>query len=282
VTILNGFFDCSALTSTFCFRSTALTFGDGFTDVTTGYQTVAASSNSRISGSPSLYFEYIADSSREGLTGLPILHLAPIRFPYSTIYTLSARQKDEKGAGFEREVIFDGGRSRGCAFTVDSVANYTISFQSVSPASSGRLEHGRVSSFFAAGLYDNLYSADAFLFATESIHSSAPNSATPASSNPNTLTPSETTTATTARGSSSREMTATSSSHMPTPQESDANEMKVAAIVVSVAAALVVLVTAVVWCLCRSGHRWNDARSQSLIESLPDGPREVKSTLQWE
>jgi hypothetical protein len=95
--IMNGFFDCSAVNASFCFNSSALTFQDGSISAVTNYRTVASSSSSQMAGSPSLYFEYILDSSAEGLSGLPILHLGSISFPYATLYSLSVRQNNERG-----------------------------------------------------------------------------------------------------------------------------------------------------------------------------------------
>jgi hypothetical protein len=46
--ILGGFFDCSALTSTFCFNSPSLTFEDGVTTAITNFLTVGPSSQSQI------------------------------------------------------------------------------------------------------------------------------------------------------------------------------------------------------------------------------------------
>jgi hypothetical protein len=65
VTVINGFFDCSALNDTFCFNSSSLTFQDGDIRAITDYRTVGPSSRSEISGFPSLYFEYISKSSLE-------------------------------------------------------------------------------------------------------------------------------------------------------------------------------------------------------------------------
>jgi hypothetical protein len=87
-----------------------------------------------------------------------MLHLDSIAFPYSTVYSLTVRQDVENGSGLERELIFNASRSRGCAFTVNSVGNYSIFFRSVSPESNGRLEHDGMAVFAASGDFDNFYS----------------------------------------------------------------------------------------------------------------------------
>jgi hypothetical protein len=168
VTILNGFFDCSSLGSTFCFNGTSLSFQDGSTSAITNLQTVGPSSPSQISGSPSLYFEYLSNSSREGLTGFPILHLGSISFASLTMYNLTVRQEDGDGPRFEREVMFNGSRSRGCAFTVGSVGSYRIFFSSVWRPLRGRLAHDGILLLSASGAYDSYYSADPIYLPTES------------------------------------------------------------------------------------------------------------------
>jgi hypothetical protein len=163
---------------------------------------------------PSLYFEYMSNSSLEGLTGAPILHLASTSLAISTLYRLSIWREDESGGRLERDLIFDGSRSQGCAFTVGSVGNYSIFFNSISPRLSGQLLHDGLFSFFAAGGWDNLYSAVPFY---------SPEGSAPRSTIPRTVTSSETPPLT-----SNQTMTPTSSgsitpipSHRVTPRSSE-------------------------------------------------------------
>jgi hypothetical protein len=65
ITVFNGFFDCSGVSANSCFNSSSLTFRDGNATAITNYRTVGPSSNSQVSGSSSLYFEYLSDSNRE-------------------------------------------------------------------------------------------------------------------------------------------------------------------------------------------------------------------------
>jgi hypothetical protein len=296
VTISGGFFDCSAIDSTFCFNAGSLTFQGGSMSAITNYRTVGPSIQSLISGSPDLYFEYISHSSRESLTGLPILHLESISFPYSTVYSLRIQRESETGVGSERELTFDANRSRGFAFTVDSVGNYSIIFNSLPPESSGRLGHDGVLSFFASDPSDNLYSEVRYYFRTESPHLSATIPLTPTSAKTMTATSSERKTELPAQTPAPSEeqtdvMTVTSSQGLtaapintetPTasrrpepvdPDDSDEDEeggIKAAIIVVPIVlVAFAVSVTAVVcWYRCRRGK--NDRKYQGIAEPGSD------------
>jgi hypothetical protein len=168
VTVFNGFFDCSALNATSCFNSSSLTFQDGNITAITNYRTVGPSTQSRIAGFPSLYFEYLSASSREEITGLPIIHFDAIQLEYRAIYGLTIRQEEGNGGTFERELTFNRSRSQGCAFTVDTVGNYSIFFSANSPPLAGRLGHDGITWFLAAGAYDNFYSATPLYFPSES------------------------------------------------------------------------------------------------------------------
>jgi hypothetical protein len=196
---MNGFFDCSALKNTFCFNSSALTFQDGDITAIANYRAVGPSSKPEIYGFPSLYFEYISQSSQEWFIGLPILDLESTSLAIATVYRLSIRREGGNDGGSERQLIFDSTRSRGCAFTVGSVGNYSIFFSSAVPSLSGRLGHDDVFSFFAADPYDNLYSAVPFDFSTESAPASATNSYTPTSTQTATRPSSEKMTRTSSR-----------------------------------------------------------------------------------
>jgi hypothetical protein len=162
VTIWNGLFDCSAINWTVCFNSSSLTFATGSIIAITNYNIVGASSTSRVVGSPELYFEYVSNSTEEGLTGLPLIHLESIPFGHRTVYTLRIDGFDSDNHDFHREVQFDGNRSRGCAFSVNSVGNYSVSFESIEswiPHFSGFLGHDGIPLFSANDLNDNFYSS---------------------------------------------------------------------------------------------------------------------------
>jgi hypothetical protein len=242
---MNGFFDCSALNDTFCFNSSSLTFQDGDVRAITNYRTVGASSSSAISGFPSLYFEYVSNSSVEGLVGLPIVHLESISLYIAAIYGLSIRRDGGNDGGFERELVFDRTRSRGCAFTVGSVGNYSIFFSSASPPLRGRLWHDGLFSFFAGDPYHDLYSAVPFYFSTESASSLA----TPTSSATPPSTPSGT--------------------RAPVgPPGSERRGIPTAVIVVPiVVVVLVISVTVLVW-LYRRHRQVSDSEYQSVNESF--------------
>jgi hypothetical protein len=109
----------------------------------------------------------------------------------AAVYRLSIRWEGGNDGGFERELIFDGTRSRGCAFSVGSVGNYSIFFSSAAPPLRGQLEHDRLFSFVAADPYDTLYSAVPLYFATESVPASATALATPTSTATRPGTPRE-------------------------------------------------------------------------------------------
>jgi hypothetical protein len=111
-----------------------------------------------ISAAPEGYFEYLSTSLREGLTSLALLHLESVPLPSKGLYRLRITGADEATDGIVRTALFDGIRSRGCAFSVPSLGNHTISFESVAGASTGSLEKAGVRSFAATAVHDNFYS----------------------------------------------------------------------------------------------------------------------------
>jgi hypothetical protein len=164
---MNGFFDCSGVTgSQPCFSAKAFQLVNGSVSVRTKSK-VGPSSGWQIVGTPELYFEYLDDSERENMTGLPVLHLKSIsNIPCRTIYALTIRAV---GKDYARTVMFDGNRSTGCAFSVRG-GNYTISV--TSPLVEwlvGRLVHSDGDDFSAEVLGDNFYDNVSFdQFATPS------------------------------------------------------------------------------------------------------------------
>jgi hypothetical protein len=268
LTIVNGFFDCSTIDSSFCFNSSALTFQNGSATAITNYSTVGPSFQSLISGSSSLYFEYLSDSSQEWLSGLPMLHLKSISFFYSTIYALTIRQEGESDIRFERELIFNASRSRGCAFTVGGIGNYSIFYNSTSPPSQGRLGHDGLLFFSVSGPYDNVYSAVPVSFGTAT--SSETIAVTPGPGMTASLSPEKTSVVT---RTSTGPRTATSSEEMTaTPDDSKASEgngMRVALIVVSIVVVLALAVAFAVWWY-RRNRKLQDLKYEGLIESIAD------------
>jgi hypothetical protein len=193
--------------------------------------------------------------------GLPILHLDSISLPYSAIYTLRVREESENGVGFERDLIFNGSRATGCAFTVGPMENYTVFFNSVFPESSGRLGHDGMDSFGVFGAYDNFYSPVTFYSATETATSVRPIATTHSSTEEMTARSTEET-ATRSPGETT----------MP-PHTPDGREAAIMAIVVVVPIAAMGFVVTLAVCCYRRRRKLSDRAYQSLTESFPDaGP----------
>jgi hypothetical protein len=176
LTIANAFFDCSAVTSAACFNASSLTFAEGSVMAITNRPTVAGSAGWQIIGVPSLYFEYLSISSGEGLTSIPLIHLESIELPSRAVSVLTIKQMDGPEPVFEREVVFNALGSRGCAFSVGSIANYSILIRSTEPELNGRLVHDGIPSFSASGPSDTVYSNVQLFYAShtpkQSLHAS--------------------------------------------------------------------------------------------------------------
>jgi hypothetical protein len=158
LTIHGGLFDCTGVMSVPCFRANSVTFGTGSIAVITNSQTVATSSQWQVSGVPQLYFEYGSMSSPEEFTGIPLLHMGSILVPYRAVYTLLVRNVGERNETWvERQMIFNANRSQGCAFSVQSVGNYTVTLDTAFPKWAGRLRHNGSSSFSVSDLVDNFF-----------------------------------------------------------------------------------------------------------------------------
>jgi hypothetical protein len=143
----------------------------------------------------------------------------------------------------ERQVTFNASRSPGCAFTVGSVGNYSIAFNSISPPSSGRLGHDGIPLFSASGPYDNWYSAAPLYFPTDSPHATATSSRTPTGSR-----------------------TLTSSAEMTTPVDSpdSGGSVNLVVIIVPIAVVVLVLTGAIAFCLHRRRRRLADSSYQRI------------------
>jgi hypothetical protein len=158
LTIRSGFFDCSAVTSKACFDAESVTFANGSAVVVSGFGTVVHSTSSGVSGSPNVYFEYLSASSAEESLKMPLLHLESISLPHPTIYRLTIRRSALDDPGEEvQQIAFNKSRSRGCAFSVGSVGNYSIRFTSELPRLQGLLHHNGDFDFSADAERDTLY-----------------------------------------------------------------------------------------------------------------------------
>jgi hypothetical protein len=164
-----------------------VTIGNGSTVVITAQQALVSTTGWAFSDRANLHFEHLSDSAKETkLAGVPVIHIGSLFLPYSALYALIIERRDANGnpGGFEREVIFNGTRANGLAFSVGSLGNYSISFRSVLPGVVGRLHHNESFAFNADLLGDNFFSFAEYLLlptlpteshtATESPPSSAP------------------------------------------------------------------------------------------------------------
>jgi hypothetical protein len=95
----------------------------GSTTAVTGYTVVGAASGVQMDGSPELTFEYLSNSTQEGLTTLALIHLGSLDLPHATACILKIAGVDDDNRDFHREVPFDAARSRGCAFSVPALGN---------------------------------------------------------------------------------------------------------------------------------------------------------------
>jgi hypothetical protein len=109
----------------------------------------------KIVGEPELHFGYLSNSSKEEFEGISLIHLESIGFSVRTSYNLSLGETDGEDEG---GVVFDGSVLRGCAFSIKSVGNYSISFLSASAELFGRLVHNASLTFSVDGLWDNFFS----------------------------------------------------------------------------------------------------------------------------
>jgi hypothetical protein len=163
LTIHNGAFDCTAVTAGACLSGSAVVIGTGSSVVIAGSETVLGSPNTTIEEDAEAYFQYVGNSSEEQFEGIPMIHVGSILLPYPTLYALTIGDD----GGFEREIIFDGNRFQGGAFSVPSIGKYSLAFRSVGPGVNGILHHNASGSFGATRLGDNFYSiADYTLLST--------------------------------------------------------------------------------------------------------------------
>jgi hypothetical protein len=109
-----------------------------------------------------LYFEYLSNSSSEGQTSIPLIHLESIEMPSRAVCQLRISRIQGNESVMEREVEFNGIRSRGCAFTVSEIGNYSLVLRSSEPELFGCLVHDGIDSFSAGEPSDNLYSSVQF------------------------------------------------------------------------------------------------------------------------
>jgi hypothetical protein len=93
ITVLNGFFDCSAAAE--CFSASAVRIGNGSTAIVSGVQKVVSFTGWEIAEGANLCFEYLSTSTREEhLTGHTMIHLGSIFLPYPAVYALEIQKLD--------------------------------------------------------------------------------------------------------------------------------------------------------------------------------------------
>jgi hypothetical protein len=157
LTFRDGVFDCISVSAASCFNAASATFKNGSITVITS-QSRVWSRLWNIREDPRFYFVYSSSSLAEELNGIPLLHLNSISLPDPAAYRFTIRPFPSIDSGFEQIVVYDSGRSEGCAFSVSSLGNYTITFESLSTGESGDLRHDGSVLFAADVDSDNLYS----------------------------------------------------------------------------------------------------------------------------
>jgi hypothetical protein len=159
----------------------SLTFAPGSIRAITSSGIVGSPSNSQASEPAELYFEYLSESTRERLIGVPLIHFESISFPFPAVYTLKVIGIDDSNQDFSDDIVFDATPFRGCAFSVRSIGNYTVFFESAVPAASGVLAHDEIGSFAADESSDNFYLAVHVLEPTPTVPTSRLRSPLPTS-----------------------------------------------------------------------------------------------------
>jgi hypothetical protein len=109
---------------------------------------------------------------------MPLIHLESIELTSAAVYYLTISRIDGNEPGFEREVIFNGIRARGCAFSVRSPGNYSILIRSTEPESRGRLVHDGIPSFSVSELSDSFYTSANVIHLAQSPGPTLPSSPT--------------------------------------------------------------------------------------------------------
>jgi hypothetical protein len=106
-----------------------------------------------VSGYADLWIEYLSTSVREGLIGLPIIHIGELEFDFPSIYELYISLSDRPNSNCNRSFTINSSHIRGIAFSVPSLGNYSISYAASLPRQSGYLFHDSINTF--AALFDN-------------------------------------------------------------------------------------------------------------------------------
>jgi hypothetical protein len=159
----NSSVDCSAISSTSCISAGNVTFTSGPLIVRTSHSNFAAFGQSVISGNPELWIEYLLDSVRESLVGLPIIHIEQLAIPISSIYKLSIAPSDRGTSNFSRSIIINSSRIRGIGFSVPAIGDYSLLYESLSSFETGYLVHHWIYSFSAVAGNDTFYPYAAFV-----------------------------------------------------------------------------------------------------------------------
>jgi hypothetical protein len=178
---MGGVFDCRRVSSSHCFRATAVSI-QNLSSVITGKENVVSLSGWSIPAQARLYFEYVAASAQEAFVGIPMILMELVNLPYPAVYALTVQTP---AGHIEREVIFDRGRAQGCAFSVGSMGDYYILFRSQTPGVVGRLHHNYTYPFGADLSGDNFFSvADYLLLPTIGTDTPTATATPPATTSP--------------------------------------------------------------------------------------------------
>jgi hypothetical protein len=138
-TIANALVDCTGVAGRACLNAAQVTIGAGPTYVITEWEAVLGGSGCQIADRARVHFEYRSNYRKEQFAGQPLIHLGSILFPSTAVCTLTIHRVYDDA--LERTLIFDGNRRPSMAFSVGSLGNYSMAFESVTPGVIGRLHH---------------------------------------------------------------------------------------------------------------------------------------------
>jgi hypothetical protein len=154
LSLANASLDCSRISSTSCIRGRNIAFTAGPLIVRTPVSNFVEFGSAAFAGNPELLIEYSATSVPESLTGLPMIHIGQLEFPFPSIYKLYV---------CNRSFTIDSSQVRGIGFSVPSLGNYSLLYESSSPFTTGALVHDSVDSFAALAHSDTFYSSANFV-----------------------------------------------------------------------------------------------------------------------
>jgi hypothetical protein len=146
--------DCGKLPK--CLGASSVVF-DGSLTVVTAASPFVTSGNVSFSGSSSMYTIYTAESQREQVVGLPVIHVESVDFPSQLYYGLKVFGAHKGNAGFARSVLFNSGSARGFGISVPSPGDYRISYKSLHSAPRGLLIYNESTTFAVPDANDTLF-----------------------------------------------------------------------------------------------------------------------------